>query len=153
MAAAVLAAALVLTPAADRDLPVLTAPKSAEVMTGAKTPYRGKFWHKSQKAFTLCVLERESNNNWHSTARDFGYFGGFQFSKPLTRGATYMMTPELRKLYGKNKGVAIARQLRATEMHKWLPFFQHMAFATVLNWESKGSGVAHWAGGRWRCSQ
>jgi hypothetical protein len=152
MGAAVLAAALVLAPVADRDLPQLTAPKSAEVMTGAKTPYKGKFWQRSQRAFTLCVLERESNFNWHSTARAAGYFGGFQFSKPLTRGATYMMTKELRQIFGRDKGNAIARELRATEMHKWLPFFQHMAFATVLNWEYPGSGAAHWAGGRWRCA-
>jgi len=63
-----------------------------------------------------------------------------------------MMTTELQRLYGKRVGKQIAANLRMTEMHKWLPFFQHMAFATVLNWESNGSGASHWAGGRWRCS-
>jgi hypothetical protein len=154
MSAAVLTATLLLTgvPAEKAPMPTLTATKTHEVMTGAKAPYRGKFWRKHQREYTLCVLKRESNNNWHSTARAAGYFGAFQFSKPLTNGATYMMTGELRVMYGDRMGRDIAAKLRATEMHKWLPFFQHMAFATVLNWESNGSGASHWAGGRWRCA-
>jgi hypothetical protein len=154
MSAAVLTATLLLTgvPAEKAPMPTLTASKTHEVMTGAKAPYRGKYWRKQQREYTLCVLKRESNNNWHSTARAAGYFGAFQFSKPLTDGATYMMTKELRVMYGDRMGRDIAAKLRATEMHKWLPFFQHMAFATVLNWESNGSGAAHWAGGRWRCA-
>jgi hypothetical protein len=154
MSAAVLTATLLLTgaPAEKAPMPTLTASKTHEVMTGAKAPYRGKFWRKHQRQYTLCVLKRESNNNWHSTARAAGYFGAFQFSKPLTNGATYMMTGELRSMYGDRMGREIAAKLRATEMHKWLPFFQHMAFATVLNWDYPASGKSHWAGGRWRCA-
>ena len=154
IAAAVLSASLILTPTPTEapPLPVLTASRGDAVMTGAKAPYRGKYWRKSQKTYTLCVLRRESNNHWFSTARAAGYFGGFQFSQALTRGATYMMTDELQRMYGKRVGKQIAANLRMTEMHKLLPFFQHMAFATVLNWESNGSGSSHWAGGRWRCS-
>jgi hypothetical protein len=154
IAGAVLAASLVFTPVVSEQppMPNLTAGKTHEVMTGAKAPYRGKFWRKHQRDYTLCVLKRESNGNWFSTNRSGGYFGGFQFSKALTRGATFMMTKELKDIYGERMGSDIAAKLRVTEMHKWLPFFQHMAFATVLNWEANGSGASHWAGGRWRCS-
>lgn len=154
IAGAVLAASLVFSPVVTEQppMPTLTAHKSHETMTGAKAPYRGKFWRKAQREYTLCVLKRESNNHWFSTHRSAGYFGGFQFSKALARGATFMMTAELREMYGDAMGRDIAAKLRTTEMHKWLPFFQHMAFATVLNWESDGSGASHWYGGRWRCS-
>jgi mannose/fructose/N-acetylgalactosamine-specific phosphotransferase system component IID len=120
-------------------------------MTGSKLPYRGWFWRPKQRAFTLCVLERESNNHWFSTNRSAGYFGGFQFNKALKRGATYMITPELQALFGMKKGKQVARMLRATPMHKWHPWYQHAAFATVLNWEADYSGKQHWAGGRWTC--
>ena len=154
IAGAVLAASLMLSPvsAEKPPMPTLTAGKTHEVMTGAKAPYRGKYWRKHQREYTLCVLKRESNNHWFSTDRSAGYFGAFQFSQALARGATFMMTKELRDMYGDSMGRDIAAKLRVTEMQKWLPFFQHMAFATVLNWESNGSGASHWAGGRWRCS-
>ncbi len=147
---AVLAAALYAT-SSDTRLPDLTAPRTAAVMTGPRLPYRGRFRIASQDAFALCVLRRESNYHWFSTNRAGGYFGGFQFSAGLARGATWMMTPELKAVFGADAGRGIARELRATEMHRWLPYWQHMAFATVLNWEYPGSGARHWAGGRFHC--
>ena len=149
--AAVLSAAIALTPNAETAMPQLTAPATAPIMHGQSTPYKGKFWIKSQKKYTLCVLHYESRSNWFSTARADGYFGGFKFTKALTSGATWMMTKELRVMFGDAKGRKIAKELRATEMHKWLPFYQHMAFATVLNWEGAGSGQSHWAAQRNRC--
>ena len=151
IAAAVLTAALALSPCADSAMPQLTAHATAPIMHGQATPYKGKFWVKAQKKYTLCVLRYESNSNWFSTARADGYFGGFKFTKALTHGATWMMTKELREMFGDVKGRKIARELRATEMQKWLPFYQHMAFATVLNWEGAGSGQSHWAAQRNRC--
>jgi hypothetical protein len=149
--AVVLAATIALCPCADTQLPQLTAPATAPIMHGQSTPYKGHYWIKAQKAYTLCVLRYESNSNWFSTARADGYFGGFKFTKALTTGATWMMTQELRDIFGDVKGRKVARELRATEMHKWLPFYQHMAFATVLNWEGAGSGQSHWAAQRNRC--
>lgn len=153
IAAAVLTASLLLTgvPSETPPVPTLTASKKQPFMTGPQTPYRGKFWLKDQRDYTLCVLRYESNSNWFSTARAAGYFGGFKFSKPLTYGVTWMMTRELRDIYGDRTGRTIAQRLRATEMHKWRPFYQHMAFATVLNWEYAGSGQSHWAAQRNRC--
>ena len=149
--AAVLSAAIVLSPSADTQMPQLTAPATAPIMQGPATPYRGHYWIKGQRKYTLCVLHYESRSNWFSTARADGYFGGFKFTKALTSGATWMMTPELRDMFGDVRGRKVARELRATEMHKWLPFYQHMAFATVLNWEHPGSGQSHWAAQRNRC--
>jgi len=149
--AAVLSAAIALSPSADAQMPQLTAPATAPIMHGQSTPYKGKYWIKGQRKYTLCVLHYESRSNWFSTARADGYFGGFKFTKALTSGATWMMTPELRVMFGDVRGRKVARELRATEMHKWLPFYQHMAFATVLNWEGAGSGQSHWAAQRKRC--
>jgi len=149
--AAVLSAAIVLSPSADTQMPQLTAPATAPIMQGPATPYKGKYWIKGQRKYTLCVLHYESRSNWFSTARADGYFGGFKFTKALTSGATWMMTPELRVMFGDVRGRKVAKELRATEMHKWLPFYQHMAFATVLNWEGAGSGQSHWAAQRKRC--
>lgn len=146
-----LAAALLFSPIINTP-DDLTAPRTDPVMTGAKTPYRGQYWRPEQRAYTLCVQRRESNFNWFSTNRSGGYFGAFQFSAALARGATWMITPELKALYGKKRGRQIAEQLRGIGMHKWRPYFQHMAFATVLNWEYPGSGRHHWAGGRFSCS-
>ena len=151
IAAAVLAATIWMCPLTANPMPELTAPATAPIMQGQKTPYWGKYWIKSQKAYTLCVLRYESNSNWFSTSRADGYFGGFKFTKALTHGVTYMMTPELREMFGNKTGRQVAEKLRATEMQKWLPFFQHMAFATVLNWEGPGSGKSHWDAQRNRC--
>lgn len=136
-------------PALFADRPVSKDPR----MTGEQLPYRGKFWRASQAAWTRCVLRRETNLHWHSTDRANGYFGAFQFSQPLTVGATWMMTPELKAMYGPKIGRQIARALRATEMHRWLPYWQHMALLTVLNWTHPYSGASHWAGGRWHCAR
>ena len=152
IAEAALAAAVIAGISAADPMPDLTAPASAPVMTGEHLPYRGRFWRASQADFTRCVLRRESNTHWFSTNRAHGYFGGFQFSAALARGATWMMLPELRSMYGPELGKRISAELRRTEMHRWRPLFQHMAFATVLNWEHDGSGARHWAGGRWACS-
>lgn len=146
-----LAAVIAAGPAQKHDSPPLVAHRTSEIMTGPKLPYRGKYWRTSQRLVTLCIIKRESNNHWFSTNRANGYFGAFQFSRPLAVGATWMMQPELKHMFGKREGARIAAKLRRTEMHKWRPFFQHMAFATVYNWDGPASGKAHWAGGRWSC--
>lgn len=151
IASTLVAASLLLSPVVDSPS-ALTAHRDDPVMNGPKTPYRGEYWIPEQRSFTLCVQRRESNFNWFSTNRSGGYFGAFQFSAALARGATWMITPELKSLYGKKRGRQIAEQLRGVDMHKWRPFFQHMAFATVLNWEYPGSGKHHWSGGRFPCS-
>ena len=148
-----LSIALVASPATVSQVPPpITQPASAKVMNTAHLPYSGKYAMSSQKNYTLCVLRRESNNHWHSTNRSGGYAGGFQFSYALTRGSTWMIAPELKAMYGKQQGRIISAALRDTPMNKWSPFYQHMAFATVLNWQRPNSGAHHWAGGRFTCT-
>jgi len=132
-------------------MPDLFAKKSEPIMTGSTITYRGKFYRATQRTYAACVHLRESNNHWFSTNRRSGYFGGYQFSAALAVGATWMMTPELQAMFGKQLGKRIARTLRTTEMHKWLPYFQQMAFFTVVNWGRDGAGVHHFSGGRWAC--
>ena len=157
MATAALAVALILAPVPSEPQPEapvqvqLFAPKSAALMSGSRLPYRGKYWRAEQADFTRCVLERESNAHWYSTNRANGYFGAFQFNAALAVGASWMMRDELREMYGHKVGTLVSQQLRATEMHKWVPLFQQMAFATVLNWRGDYSGIHHWHGGRWSC--
>ena len=157
MAAAALAVALIIAPApteppAQPQQIELFATKHDPRMTGTRLPYRGKFWRQHQAELTRCVLLRETNAHWFSTNRSAGYFGAFQFTSALAVGASWMMRDELRQMYGFKVGTLVSRQLRATEMHRWLPFYQQMAFATVLNWEGDESGLSHWHGGRWNCA-
>jgi hypothetical protein len=132
--------------------PAVTTSKTAPEMSAPVLLYHGKYALPNQKEFTLCVLKRESNNHWFSTNRSGGYAGGFQFSYALTKGSTWMIEPELKTMFGNKAGHDIAVTLRKTPMQKWGPFYQHMAFATVLNWSKPNSGARHWAGGRWTCT-
>lgn len=104
-----------------------------------------------QVAYERCVAHRESNDNPRSTNRANGYFGKYQFSQPLTRGATWMMLDWLATWHPQPK--RLAAQLRATEMHRWPANLQLAAFIETLNHEGKWSGMSHWAGGRWTCGK
>ena len=151
----ILAAAVMAGPSAPSPVvptPDTSVAASSPLMTGLKTPYRGRYWRPSQRRYTLCVLRRESNANWFSTNSAGGYRGAFQFNDALAHGATWMITPELRQIFGSKAGREIAARLRATPVNRWAPWYQHMAFATVLNWERDGRGAKHWAGGRFACS-
>jgi len=153
IAAAALTVALIATPVIAGPVPpALTMKAEHPAMTGPSFPYRGEYFRANQKRYTKCILLMESRYHYFSTTRAAGYFGGFQFNKPLKRGATWMMTPELKDRYGKAEGKAIAAKLRGIEMHKWHPFFQHMAFFTVLNWTGDASGEKHWSFGSGRCA-
>ena len=154
IAAAALSMALVASPAiCGATPPPLTMRAEHPDMTGPSFPYEGKYFRDTQKRYTKCILYMESRYHYYSTARAAGYFGGFQFSKPLTRGATWMITPELKDMFGKFDGREIAETLRGIEMHKWHPFYQHMAFFTVLNWKGDASGAKHWSFGSGGCAK
>lgn len=147
-----LSIALSITPATTNlTPPALTTAAESPVMSKSHLPYTGKYVYTHQQEYTLCVLKRESNNHWFSTNRSGGYAGGFQFSYALTKGATWMMAPELKTIFGKKTGKELSIKLRAIPMQKWSPFYQHMAFSTVLNWNGPYSGKHHWAGGRFAC--
>lgn len=114
--------------------------------------YRGQYYSASEEGTRQCIATRESEGNRTGTGGNGRYEGPYQMLSPLVVGATWMMQPELRKMYGRKEGTRIARHLRATPLHKWdSPFFQDMAFWTVYSWKGTASGAKHWAGGRWSC--
>jgi hypothetical protein len=79
------------------------------------------------------------------------YRGAYQVSSSLARGATHMMLKEHAALMGESNAKRVLAQLRKTPINKWPRYWQDALFSTVANWDHTGSGVRHWAGGRWHC--
>ena len=113
--------------------------------------YRGKFYIASQEPYRMCVAQREGRHQYWVTGSNGTYLGTYQMTHALARGAVWMMTPELRDMYGDKRGRQIRDRLFATKPTKWDRFYWDMAFYTVLNYEYPGSGKQHWAGGRFSC--
>lgn len=113
--------------------------------------YRGKFFNKASEAKRLCVVRRESEGHYDVVSPSGSYFGAYQVSRPLARGATWMMLKEHEKLMGTAAAKKVLAKLRATPMNKWPRYWQDAAFHTVVNWDHTLSGASHWAGGRWHC--
>ena len=132
--------------------PPVTLPAASPIQTGVDdSAYHGKFFRKSQETKRKCIVQRESNGHYFSTARKNGYFGAYQMTRELGVGAGWMMRGELRDMFGFTVGTEIARVLRETEPQKWNRFYQDMAFFTIANWKGDGTGFKHWRGGRWVC--
>lgn len=126
--------------------------KATKDMRGIeRSLYRGKYYRPSVERLRQCIADRESEGYYDVTSSSGLYFGAYQVSRALARGATWMMLREHKKLMGAKAATAILEKLRATPMNRWLRYWQDAAFSTIMNWESTGSGRAHWAGGRWRC--
>lgn len=153
IAAALLAAALTVPagnmPAAPPEVGV---PKTAASQTGvAPSTYRGKFFRKAHEPYRMCVAQREGRGQYWGTGSNGMYVGTYQMTRALARGAVWMMTKELRRVYGNSTGRAIREELHSTDPTRWNRFYWDMAFYTVLNWDGNGSGAAHWRGGRFHC--
>jgi hypothetical protein len=132
--------------------PSVTVPAHAAVQTGVQhSAYQGKYYLAKYESKRECIVSRESNGHYFSTNRASGYYGAYQMNASLAKGAGWMMQPELKKIYGPNRGAQIARQLRATPANRWHRFYQDMAFWTIVNWRGSGTGLHHWNGGRWTC--
>lgn len=110
--------------------------------------YKGKFFRSSQEGKRKCVFQRESNANYTSTRRSpsptGGYFGGYQMSRGLAVGATWMMLPEHKRLLGTKAAKKVLAHLRSVPAHKWNRYWQDAAFYTVYNWQGSASGAKHW---------
>lgn len=135
-------------------VPVIARSMHSPKMNGVhlrESSYRGIYYRESQEDYRKCTIRRESNGNAWSRSKSRKYQGAFQMSKDLWIGATYMMTPELKKEFGPRIGRVIARELRSLPASKAATRWQEQAFYTVLNWEHDWSGKKHWAGGRWQC--
>jgi hypothetical protein len=113
--------------------------------------YRGKYYRGASETKRLCIAKRESEGHYDVVSPSGSYFGAYQVSRELARGATWMMLKEHKKLMGPTAAKKVLADLRAKPMNKWPRYWQDAAFHTVMNWEHTGSGAAHWAGGRWHC--
>lgn len=165
MATAVLGMALLIGPAtpALSDYPFvptvsshaqdLFAAKSDPDQTGmAPSAYRGEYFRASQESVRRCIGQREGRFQYWGTGSNRRYQGTYQVTDALAVGAAWMMRRELRRDYGRTVGNEISRQLRLTPAHKWSRYFQDALWFTVANWNGDGSGLKHWANGRWSCA-
>jgi len=112
--------------------------------------YRGTYYRASVEKKRRCVAKRESEGFYDVVSHD-GYFGAYQMSPELARGATWMMLREHKRLLGESVAKRTLAKLRATPVNQWPRYWQDAAFSTVYNWKHTGSGAKHWKGGRWRC--
>ena len=112
--------------------------------------YRGKYYRASVEPKRQCVAKRESEGHYDVVSHD-GYFGAYQMSPALARGATWMMLKEHKALLGEDVARRVLARLRETPVNEWPRYWQDAAFSTVFNWEHTGSGAKHWRGGRWHC--
>lgn len=113
--------------------------------------YRGKYFRSSVESKRRCIATRESEGHYDVVSPSGLYYGAYQVSRPLARGATWMMLREHKQLMGVDEAKAVLAQLRTTPMNRWPRYWQDAAFHTVMNWQGVGSGAFHWAGGRWHC--
>ena len=126
--------------------------KSDAIQTGVQdSAYKGKFYSKRIEKIRKCVGQREGRFQYWGTGSNGHYEGTYQVTDALAVGAAWMMRKELRESWGYTVGTEISRMLRATPAHKWHRFYQDMMFFTVASWESEGSGLHHWSGGRYAC--
>jgi hypothetical protein len=150
IASLLISATIALSPV--NTAPPVTVSSHEAVQTGVQqSAYQGEFYLARYESKRECIVQRESNGHYFSTNHKSGYYGAYQMNAPLARGVTWMMQPELQKMYGAEQGKTIARELRATPANRWHRFYQDMAFWTVANWRGPGTGLHHWNGGRWTC--
>jgi hypothetical protein len=113
--------------------------------------YRGEYYIPTQEPYRMCVAQREGRHQYWVTGSNGFYLGTYQMTHALARGAVWMMGPELKRMFGKERGKQIRQELHATKPTRWDRFYWDMAFYTVLNYELPASGAHHWRGGRFSC--
>lgn len=114
--------------------------------------YQGRYFKDRVEPLRRCIAQRESMGQYGVVSASGSYFGAYQVSRELARGATWMMLREHKRLLGAKAAKQILSRLRATPMNQWPRYWQDAAFSTVMNWQYPRSGAAHWAGGRWTCT-
>ena len=114
--------------------------------------YRGQFFTPDTEEHRKCIVKRESEGRYD--VRGGGgnrYFGAYQMNDDLADGATWMMLDEHKDILGTAQARELMEELRSTPVTDWPRYWQDAAFYTIFNWEGRGSGASHWAGGRWSC--
>ncbi len=150
-ASTTLAAASEVMTAAQQMLRLTTYSAQTRDMRGVEpSMYQGRFFQASIETKRRCIAERESEGQYDVVSRN-GYYGAYQMSPALARGATWMMSREHRVILGDQAAVRVLAKLRDTPLSEWPRYWQDAAFSTIYNWRGTGSGAAHWRGGRWHC--
>lgn len=130
----------------DRETALARGDRQAANMLGyLPSLYQGRWYMPGKEDVRRCIMDRESNFNYR--ANGGAYFGAYQMSAALARGATYMMQSEVSKEMGA-EGVAMVKALRQTTPNNWNRYWQDRAFWTI--W-AKGDGAGHWRGGGINC--
>ena len=129
----------------------LSSPQTLDMVGVEPSLCRGKYYRKAIESRRLCIVKRESEGHYFSVNHTGSYRGAYQVSAALAEGATWMMLPEHQRLMGVALAQATMAQLRATKFNAWPRYWQDALFSTVANWKHTGSGLKHWAGGRWHC--
>ena len=109
--------------------------------------YRGKWFVKKADHRRRCILKRESRADYKAVSVGGKYRGAYQMSRPLMRGAAWMMMKEVRAEMGP-QGVAIVKSLFKLKTHLWNRYWQDRAFWTI--W-AKGEGRSHWRSNVYNC--
>ena len=121
-------------------------PESRDLIGFRESLYQGRWYMPKREELRKCLSKIESHH--HYKAGEGGYYrGAYQFSKPLARGVTWMMHPEVKKEMG-DAGLDLIQELRKTPMNKWNRYWQDRAFWTIWN---EGKGKSHWRAGKGRC--
>lgn len=130
MAAAVLAAAVTLTPATTTHHAIERA---------AHIPV-------AQQAFAECVAHRESRGSYTARGDRSSARGRYQFlDLQWRRGLSYMVAERLRHFGMPAKDAKRIRvQLASRSIDRWAPAYQDAAFVAVLNADGAWSGWRHW---------
>ena len=145
----ILAASIVL---GGTTAPPVVAHRSQPIQSGVQdSAYTGKFFREHQERWRKCIGQREGRFQYWGTGADGRYESTYQMTDALVHGAAWMIRPELKRMFGKERGIAISNKLLRTPGHKWHRFYMDMAFYTILNWEREWDGKQHWAGGRYAC--
>ena len=113
--------------------------------------YRGRYYRGAVEGVRLCIVERESEGHYDVVNPTGSYRGAYQVSAELARGATWMMLKEHKALMGESNAKRVLAELRKKPIDQWPRYWQDALFSTVANWGHTGSGLRHWAGGRWHC--
>lgn len=146
---------LVLTAPLKLDAPPMPAVIAAESdpnQTGLQnSAYQGIYYDETLEPYRQCVAQREGRHHYSIVGENGRYQSTYQMTPALVRGAAWMMTGELKHEYGITKGLRIRNILLNAPGHTWARRWMDQAFWTILNWRGSGSGVHHWAGGRFSC--
>lgn len=147
MGAAVLAAALTLSPVMPSPIPLFGSTDGP-----APSRYIGRFYNSTDEPYRQCVAQREGRWHYSGTGANGRYQGTFQMTRDLVRGAVWMAAKEWAHLYGKPTAHLMRVQLHNAKPTTYSREVWDQLFWTVLNWDGPRSGAHHWAGGRFTCT-